>query len=313
MGWNDNPPKGGPMVKCKGWPGTPLYPPDHPNGPSPDSPLVLCMKRWAARCGAWPWDPEGWDDSYSNRFAHGDGWGDQDHAGIEGLQHWSGTIEPTGNVGEKTHNFARSVKVPQGRTHAGEMAFDSVCVQLSDQAFDDAHPPPANKTTVREAALSRALTQVGNKESPAGSNKQRYGDWYGENGVPWCAIFVSWAYELGAQDIGKSCPSFYTIAQGAGSNDRYDYVPWLLSDAYNGRNGLSITNSPKPGDIVTYDWQWNGEADHTGLFIEWTSGHVFDACEGNTSTSDNSNGGQVMRRSRDVNGQATKFIRVAEP
>jgi hypothetical protein len=42
--------------------------------------------------------------------------------------------------------------------------------------------------------------------------------------------------------------------------------------------------------------------------LEW-----FEAVEGNTSTSSNSNGGQVMRRTRTRNGQGTIFVRVAEP
>src|SRR5262249_48319320 len=81
MTWNDSPPRGGPMVKVKGFPG-PLYPADNPKGPSPDSDFVVALKRTLGRIGAWPWDPDGWDDSYSNRFAHGDGWGDETHAGI---------------------------------------------------------------------------------------------------------------------------------------------------------------------------------------------------------------------------------------
>src|SRR5262245_32130016 len=203
--WNDNPPKGGPMVRVKGFPG-PLYPADHAKGPSPDSDFVLACKRTAARIGAWPWDPQGWDDSYSNRFAHGDGWGDATHAGIEGLQHWSGTLEVSGNLGEKTFNFLRSVKVPQGRTHAGEMAMDSVAVNLINAAYEDAHVPAAPGITVREKALERAINEIGTKESPPESNLTPYGDWYGEDGVPWCAIFVSWAYDL----HGES-PSFRTL------------------------------------------------------------------------------------------------------
>jgi hypothetical protein len=38
----------------------------------------------------------------------------------------------------------------------------------------------------------------------------------------------------------------------------------------------------------------------------------FTAVEGNTSTSDNSNGGQVMRRDRNKNQQGTVFVRVSE-
>lgn len=292
----------------------PLYPPDAAPGhtPSKDSDFVVAVKRAAAHCGAWPWDPESWDDSYSNRFAHGDE--PVSHAGVEGLQRWSGTLEPTGWVGEKTFNFLRSVLIPQGRTHAGEPAWDSVCVNLTAAAYEDAHPP-APQSTVREAAVRVAVGELGAKESPAGSNLQPYGAWYGENGVPWCAIFTTWAYEHGALQLGYSGghPSFQTVKQ-AGNNDRYDYVPYVVADARGGRYGLTITSSPIPGDLVCFDWNWNGEYDHIGLFEKWEDGKtVFSAIEGNTSTSDNSNGGEVMRRSRNVNGQGTVFVRAAEP
>ena len=297
------------MVVVKGFP-FPLFPPDSPKGPSPDSDFTLALKRTAARIGAWPWDPEGWDDSYSNRFGHGDGWDDETHAGIEGLQHWSGTISATGNVGEATFNFLRSVKVPQGRTHAGEMAMDSVAVNQINAAFTQNQ----TKGTVRDKALTRAVTQLGSKESPPESNLTKYGDWYGENGVPWCAIFATWCYEKGAQDAGFSdSPSFLSLAASGGYSDRYDYVPYIVSDARNGRFGLSVTSSPIPGDMVCYDWNRNGEYDHVGLFEDWLNDNEFTAIEGNTSTSDNSNGGQVMRRTRSTFGQGTVFVRVAEP
>jgi len=289
------------MVKVKGFPG-PLYPPDSAKGPSADSDFVLALKRTAARIGAWPWDPDGWDDSYSNRFAHGDGWNDPTNAGIEGLQKWSGTIDVTGNVGEKTFNFLRSVVVPQGRTHAGEMAMDSVAINLINAAYSDANPPPPPQKTARERALERAISQLGEKESPAGSNQCAYTKWYGLTG-PWCAMFVTWCYDASG---GPGSPTFDKAMS------RYSYVPYIVSDARNGRYGLSVTGSPKKGDLVCYDWQWNGEYDHVGFFEEWVSGREFTALEGNTSTSNDSNGGEVMRRTRDANGQATTFVRVAE-
>src|SRR5215831_3268304 len=214
------------MVKVKGFPG-PLYPPDSSKGPSPDSDFVLALKRTAARVGAWPWDPEGWDDSFSNRFSHGDD--PATHAGIAGLQKWSGTIQATGNVGEATFNFMRSVKVPQGRTHAGEMAMDSVAVNLINGAYDDAHQPPPSQKTKRQQALELATTQLGVKESPAESNQVKYASWYGMIG-PWCAMFCTWCYDSSG---GPGSPSFDR------NQARYSYVPYVLSDAQNGRYGLS--------------------------------------------------------------------------
>lgn len=294
------------MVKVKGFPG-PLYPPDHPNGPSPDSDFVIAVKRTLARIGAWPWTPGDWDDSYSNRFAHGDGWGDPTHAGVEGVQHW-GNLSPTGAIGEQTANFLRSVKIGQGMPHAGEMAMDSVCVNLWNAAWEDAQA--SSGISVRERALDRARNQIGVKESPPESNECVFTDWYGMVG-PWCAMFTTWCYD------GPGAPGSPSFDK---NQERFAYVPYLVSDARNGRYGLSVTSSPKPGDLVCYDWQGSGSSgssetfDHVGLFEEWLDpGYAFTAIEGNTSVNNNSNGGEVMRRSRNVSAQGTVFVRVAEP
>ena len=59
-------------------PGIPqaLYPPDaeeHGQKPKFNAEEVLAYKRIVARLGRWKWDPDGWDEEYSNAFAHGAG------------------------------------------------------------------------------------------------------------------------------------------------------------------------------------------------------------------------------------------------
>jgi hypothetical protein len=95
---------------------------------------------------------------------------------------------------------------------------------------------------------------------------------------------------------------------------RYAYVPYVVSDARNNRNGLSVPSQPKPGDLVCFDWSRDFTYDHIGIFEDWagTSPSEFTAIEGNTSTGNDSNGGQVMRRNRDTRRQNTVFVRVAE-
>jgi hypothetical protein len=190
------------------------------------------------------------------------------------------------------------------------MAMDARAVDLINQAwgmFKGSEPAPDGTGTVRHAALKRAISQLGVAESPAGSNLQHYGEWYGMNGVPWCAIFDTWCFELGAGDINRNSPAFVR-------GSYYSYVPYIVSDARAGRNGLQTTDDPIPGDLVCYDWSWDGEYDHIGVFEYWTYGLTdFHAIEGNTSETNNSNGGQVMRRSRTRNGQGTVFVRVSEP
>ena len=62
-----------------------------------------------------------------------------------------------------------------------------------------------------------------------------------------------------------------------------------------GKNGLSVVSTPKPGDLVCFDWSNDSEYDHIGLVKTAPDGRGnFWSLEGNTSTSDNSNGGQVM-------------------
>jgi hypothetical protein len=91
---------------------------------------------------------------------------------------------------------------------------------------------------------------------------------------------------------------------------RYAYVPYIVHDARAGANGLAITHDPKPGDVVCYDWDGDGVADHTGLFDHWNGGNDFVAVEGNTALGNDSNGGQVMERTRHrSNVQA--FVHVA--
>lgn len=135
---------------------------------------------------------------------------------------------------------------------------------------------------LRVKAFKEALTHVGVKESPAGSNRQMFGAWYGWNGVSWCAEFVSYCYAAaGSKTIQKKT--------------RYAYCPYVVADARAGKYGLSVTRDPKRGDIVLYDWNNDGTADHIGLFDEWIQqGSTFRTIEGNTSPTNASNGGAVV-------------------
>jgi hypothetical protein len=184
------------------------------------------------------------------------------------------------------------------------MAMDSFSVELIRDAwglFGGAEPAPPSTGTLRQLAYEKALTQIGTKESPPNSNHTKYGEWYGMDYQPWCAMFCTWCYE----QAGDS-PSF---ARG----QRYSYCPYIVGDARNGRYGLKTTDDPIPGDLVVYDWSYDTVYDHVGFFEKWTGGGYFDAIEGNTSYSDNSNGGEVMRRNRSKSAQGTVFVRVAEP
>jgi len=296
---------GGPMVAVKGFP-RPLYPPDAASQgkkPSVDGPDVEAYKRTVSRAGRWKW--QAFDQEFSNAFSHGKS-GNVPDTGIAGIQRQQKMEPDTGWVGEKTFNTLRSIKIPTGLPHAGEMAMDARAVELINAAFDkfkgkEPAPPPAQPVaSAAQARLSQAIKEIGTKESPPNSNQCKYTEWYNMIG-PWCAMFCTWSDQTG----GKPTKSFV-------KGNYYAYVPYIVSDARMGYRGLSITSDPQPGDLVCFDWDWDGEFDHVGLFEKWTTKPNFYAIEGNTSNSNNSNGGEVMRRTRNVNNQQTVFVRVKE-
>jgi hypothetical protein len=296
--WWETPYKGGPMVKVAGFP-RPLYPPDaaaQGKKASMDGPDVEAYKRTVSRLGRWPW--QDFDGAYSNGFAHGIS-GNVGESGLAGVQRQQ-DLDDTGWVGQSTFNLLRSARVPTG-SHAGEMAMDATAVNLINTAYGmfEGHEPASPKGSIRDAALQKAVTQLGVKESPPDTNKVKYCTWYGMTG-PWCAMFTTWCYETSGDS-----PAF---VQGS----RYSYVPYIVSDARAGKNGLTTTDDPEPGDLVCYDWQFDGTYDHVGLFENWSSPSTFNAIEGNTSINNDSNGGEVMRRSRTRSAQGTVFVRVKE-
>ena len=155
------------------------------------------------------------------------------------------------------------------------------------------------QTPLRVAALANLRKHIGDKESPPRSNRVAWAsEWYGVIG-PWCAMSVTRAYV----DAGSKA-----FVRG----QRYAYVPYIVNDARAGANGLAITHEPQPGDVVCFDWDGDGVADHTGLFERWTGGNDFRSVEGNTSADDagsQSNGGMVAERTRHKS-QVVAFVHV---
>jgi hypothetical protein len=288
---------GAEMVKVKGFP-RPLYPPDaakygHPH--SADGPDVEAYKITVSRAGRWRW--QSFDRDYSDPFAHGKS-GMVPETGVAGVQRQQ-HIDDTGWIGKTTFNCLRSIVIPEPLPHAGEMAMNSYAVSLVNEAWDrfgGHEPPPPDVRTHRQKALTAATKEIGYVEGNNNANK--YGEWYGMNHQPWCAMFCTWAYET----VGDSG----SFERG----QRYAYVPYIVGDARAGRYGLTTTDAPIPGDLVCYDWNWDGEHDHVGLFDSWASSGFY-AVEGNTSSADYSNGGMVMKVQRWTSGQGTVFVRVA--
>jgi hypothetical protein len=160
---------------------------------------------------------------------------------------------------------------------------------------------------LRAKMLAEAKKHLGVKENPPGSNRVRFSDWYGIRG-PWCAMFVSYCgVKARSRAFAKGVNPPSSLHPGSGT---YAYVPFVVSDARFGRNGLQTVRDPVPGDLVCFDWD-GGVADHIGFFVKWTDRErgFFRSLEGNTAIGNDSNGGEVMYRDRQF-AQVECFVRV---
>src|SRR4029077_21242149 len=141
-------------------------------------------------------------------------------SGIAGVQRQQNQPDD-GVIDEQMCNTLRSMRVPQGKPHAGEMCMDATAQNLISQAYADLQPKPAPKATTRERALDGAISWLGYKESPAGSNNSEFGRWYGANHQPWCSMAVTYWFEV---EAGGS-PSFAPRGPWADGPDGVSLAP----------------------------------------------------------------------------------------
>lgn len=134
--------------------------------------------------------------------------------------------------------------------------------------------------------LDAARGELGSAERPAGSNRTKYGAWYGLDGNPWCMMFIQWCCAQAGAKLPlrtASCGALMNAAKQSGS--------WVSRDF-------------RPGDVVIYDFSGRKRAaEHCGIVEEVLADGV-SAIEGNTSEAGSqSNGGMVCRKKR-----RTKYI-----
>jgi hypothetical protein len=141
--------------------------------------------------------------------------------------------------------------------------------------------------TTANDILKVARGEIGYKESPANSNRTKYNRWYygSDTAAAWCAIFVDWVF--------GQCGAISLLPGGK----KNAYVPTIADDII--RSGRSVDKgSGKPGDIVTFDWEQNSHSDHIGIIEKKNADGTYTTIEGNTAVGNDSNSGQVMRRTR---------------
>lgn len=135
---------------------------------------------------------------------------------------------------------------------------------------------------MRKKIVAVAAKEIGYKEGR--NNATKYGQWYGMDNNPWCAMFVSWC----AAQVGVPITVVPKLAYVP-----YYYEFYVASSRYKSRGSGYV---PHPGDLVLF-----GSNDHIGI-VEKASGGKLITIEGNTSaTGNSSNGDGVYRRTRSLN------------
>ena len=141
--------------------------------------------------------------------------------------------------------------------------------------------------------LAVAAAQLGTKESPAGSNRVKYNTaYYGRevsgDAYPWCCVFQWWLFqEAGAPDL------FYGGCKTASCTTLYQY--------YRQCGQAVSTQEAKPGDLIFFTFsegdKQQGIRNHVGICVANETGYIT-TIDGNTGTTNEANGGAVMRRKR---------------
>ena len=148
--------------------------------------------------------------------------------------------------------------------------------------------------TYREKALRLALRDLGVTENPPRSNTgPRVRKYLAAAGIntpaPWCMAFVNYMYEK----AGKPIVHPHEASVGF-------FEDWARKQGY-------LVEKPERGDIVCYRFNADNWPDHVGI-VEEVKGSRILTVEGNTSLSNDANGGQVMRRNRLIN--RCRFVRI---
>lgn len=291
---------GGPMVAVDGFP-RPLHYPDNPDGypAAVDGEDALAYKAIVSRLGRWlPWDPSSWDDSFSRAFALGRG-PDLKDSGVIGCQRQQPELGETGYVGEKTFNFFRAARIPEGLPHSGEPAMDAHRVEMINRAYArfGGKEPAAAATSARQKALDHMHERLGYTEQPDGSNcDQRTdgirtsqdhtanGTWL--RGEPWCGCWCYYALETaGVSEIDSSLASVAQIEDNARAGAKC-FTGWTTDPSRS-----------QPGDLVVI----GGYGVHVEMVRAKPSPSSTATYGGNTSpgtSGSQANGGGAYARTR---------------
>ena len=128
-----------------------------------------------------------------------------------------------------------------------------------------------------ESVITVAARELGYTERPI--NRTKYGQAFGLDGAPWCAIWIWWVFQYAGQPLPVKAAACSVLLQSF-------------------RQRKQFHSTPAPGDVF-FCGATGG--DHTDL-VESVKpdGRTFTTIEGNASAGGSYNGTKVVRRTRKV-------------
>jgi hypothetical protein len=202
---------------------------------------------------------------------------------------------PGYGLGQRTDNSQTKRRTGSQARVDSEQPFRNVPInEWSNRRFHcgyryGSEPKPETAPSA-DSVMRKAISFLGTKESPSGSNNVLFNTHYYGHAVsgadyPWCCAFV-W-------DIFRMANASALFYGGNKTAACADYESWALGA------GLSVgKNNGRYGDVVTFDFGGRGYAHHIGFIKSKNSDGTYQTIEGNTSVTSQDNGGAVMERTR---------------
>mgnify|MGYP003733501977 CR=1 FL=1 len=166
---------------------------------------------------------------------------------------------------------------------------------MSTEQINKAKPSFTTHDAVA-AAVQIALSKVGEKEEPAGSNDSPFireclASVNLQPKQPWCMAFMYWCFSKAWQQCGLSAMPVPRTGHVLTCWNKTPIARRVMAKSANRAN-------VKAGAQFFMDFGSN--KGHTGILLEWVDAYKFKTIEGNTDASGSRTGGQVMIRTRDT-------------
>ena len=136
-------------------------------------------------------------------------------------------------------------------------------VELTGVWPDDLMNIARSQLGYEESELNFIIDDEGNRQGYT-----RYGAWYRASYSEWCAMYVSF------------CLNYAEIPETAVSREA-NCEKWIRALSQEGLYVSAGHYAPRPGDLIFFDWEQDGNVDHVGL-VEAADGTTIATIEGNS-------------------------------